>query len=144
MRKFLQPCYFCCCFSQICHPFFSTAQATQGICQRAAKILLKQMADRHNRFPSPKEIVTAAAGSLTTMDMQALHLIPCKGEGRIPFDIAVFQKHRSKSFSQGFVAKLIQLVPLALIQPLFLIPLGGGFRYFFIGYQFNRHFSSST
>ena len=102
------------------------------------------MADRHNRFPGPEEIITAAAGSITAMDMQTLHLVSCKGEGCFALDIAVFQKHGSKGFCQSFVTKLIQLVPLTLIQPLFLIPFGGGFRYLFIGYQLNRHWDTST
>ena len=70
-----------------------------------------------------KKILAAASRSFPPVNQNPLHTVSGKAKRRITLYIAVLQQHGSRSLRQSFVAKLIELVPSPMIQPLLLIAL---------------------
>ena len=103
-----------------------------------------QMRKRYGGLPVPQEILAAASSTIPAMNVQPLHLISRKAERRILLQAAASQKQRRERFCKCFISELVEFVPASMLQPFFLIALGGSFRNFFIAHKSNCHFSPST
>ena len=77
----------------------------------------------NNRFTRFQKALTAASGSLPSMDQKTFHAVAHKGEGKVCFDIAAFQQLGGKYLCQGLIAKLIQFIPDAAVLPFSWLPL---------------------
>ena len=87
----------------------------------------KQVGKGQDAFPGQQEIGARTAIPGPTMHFQPLHAVGHIAEPQF-LHIGLSQQPGGHRFGQALVTEQIQLIPSAVLQPLFLVSLGGGLR----------------
>lgn len=121
-------------FCQVGDPAFVAGEPHQLVPQGHSQTSAQQVVQRDDGLAFFQKIGTNATCPLLPMDTQSFHTVAKKGEWSVALDIAPLQKLGDHSFRQGFIPKLVQLVPAirASVVPIFLISLGGCLSNFLI------------